>query len=132
MQSLKSQLVRYFEFHRIDPGSATSADTVLAYLRINTPLSLRYAEKIMGKKITVCPAAVPPWPPKPVAKKPRDAVVASVKYRPAKNGKELPRKTVEKFSLVKKGMTKNNLMAKGLSKRDVTRWTKSGCITWSS
>jgi hypothetical protein len=77
---LNNQLMSYFVSNNVDLRKVTNADIVLACLRINTPKAREKAERIMGKKITVCPPAIPPWPPKPVqvqAKKRSSAASAS-------------------------------------------------------
>ena len=122
----------YFEKNHIPLGASLRTDVILALVRMNTPEARSAAEQLLGKKITTYPAAVPPWPPKPVSK-PKIQKVSIVRERTYnRKGKwAMPKKTQEKFSMVRPGMTREQLVARGVPSRDLSRWTKSGNIVWS-
>lgn len=123
----------YFDSIGLDPLRASSADVVLALLRINTAESLEVASEIVGRPITVCPPAIPPWPPKPVnesaRKAQRDAdktsrVVTKVGRNPC-----LPTTgAFQRFHHVRVGMTEDQLLRRGLTRRDLRVWAKKGAI----
>jgi hypothetical protein len=121
MRQLKKQLDQYMREHKIT--EPTRADLVLAYLRINTPLALDRAQQIMGKPITRCPPAIPPWPPKPVQKKQVPIVARVDQSRFSWTVRTSHRK-------IKPGMTRDQLRTNGLSSRDILDWTRSGRIEW--
>lgn len=119
---------RYFADHHIDPLRSQQADVVLGLLHIGTPESMDMVAEIMGKPITRCPPAVPPWPPKPVVKKDRS------ERRLAFVGENLnlpTSKLFQDFRLLKKGMTEVEIRARGISLRDLRHWAKKGLIAWS-
>jgi hypothetical protein len=113
----------YFRDHKLRRGEWLRADMVLALLRINTEDSLAEAEKLMGKKITVCPPAVPPWPPKPVQTK-KMPTVAKLK--------DGVTHVSEEFSYVRVGRTREQILARGVTARNLDYWTQRGDIEWST
>jgi hypothetical protein len=132
--TLRAVVDKYFSDRQIPDEQLVQADIVLALLRINTVESLKAAEEIIGKAINKCPSGMPCWPPKPVGKDRIKRVIAiSPRPKLAKNGKQLPKKTkVERvLSQIKKGMTKDQIIALGAIRRDLVRWTKSGILKWS-
>jgi len=119
---LSETLKAYFASQRISEPSR--ADTIVGLLRINTRESLRAAEELMGRAITRCPAALPVWPPKPVQHAASRASVVHVGDNPC-----LPTTNAfQRFCLVKKGMTKEQLAKRGITKRDIRLWSRSGAI----
>lgn len=130
-------LLDYFRQHGIPEDHVLRVDRVLALLRINTAGSLALVEELLGRPITVCPPAVPPWPPKPVSNAPRAATVLRVRVpkKVQRNGQGLPAgsisaKSRKNLKSIRRGMTKGQLHAIGISERDVKRWTRTGIIAW--
>ncbi len=109
-------LSTYFRENNV--ANPTRVDEVLALLRINTPESLAEAERAVGRPVTRCPPAIPPWPPKPVSAKPRAPVVQRVLPSPSK-----------KQQMVKPGWTEEQIVQRvGATRRDVRHWIKQGYL----
>lgn len=118
---MRSQLARdvgaYVEAHGLT--SMLRADLVLMLLRIGTPEALRRAEKLAGVAITRCPPAVPPWPPKPVQRTPAaPRVTARVPNNPLVRSSG----AYQRFAQVKVGMTVEQLLSRGITRRDIRCW----------
>lgn len=122
--SLRHEVFNYFIAQDVAPESIGKADVVLALLRINTPEALQAASGLVGKPITVCPAAIPPWPPRPVQRAPQERVVAKADENPCAPSSDMHRR----FALVRVGMTVEALQKKGISRRDLRCWTRAGHI----
>ena len=116
---MRRQVQDYYRRHGIPPERATRADEVLALLRINTPQALARAEELVGKPIERCPSAVPPWPPKPVGKAPGDPRILRVDFPPGQH------------QIVRIGMTRQQLLSRGVTRQNILKWTKVGRIQWS-
>lgn len=94
-------------------------DVILALLRLG---HRRDAERLMGREITVCPPAIPPWPPRPVARD-RGPTVAKVQSpNPCAEWSDAHRR----FALIRAGSTVESLLAKGITKRDLHVWQQRG------
>lgn len=116
---------KYFAEHNLPRDQRQPSDVVLALLRINTLQSISYAAMIVGKPITHCPPAIPPWPPKPVAVVKRTSIckVGRNTFLPTTGA-------FHRFRRVRVGMTKEQLKSRGVTQRDIGRWTKSKHIEW--
>lgn len=131
---LDQALREYFRSQGV--ASPQRVDVVLGLLRLNTREALDAAELITGRAITVCPAAVPPWPPKPVqraAEGSSEQVVRKVNLDLAGSA-SLRSATVpvlDRLRLASPGMTRTELVNRGLSNRDIRLWTKRGWLEWS-
>lgn len=91
-----------------------NCDVVLSLLNTNTPKSLAKVEKIIGRPITYCPPAVPPWPPKPVI------IVSKPKVRKVQPGTQC-----KKLDQVRIGWTLDQIIERlGVTRRDVKHWIK--------
>lgn len=123
-RDLEAKLQKYWAEVKVrGPGRA---DTVLALLRIGTREALSEAELIVGKPITRCPPAVPPWPPKP-ARSEEHRVVVRVERNPC-----LPTTDAfQRFKKIRVGMTEPQVLRRGVTKRDIRRWSKSRAIELS-
>lgn len=119
--SLQLALSRYMEGNRIDPRTCLRVDLVLALLRIDTPEALDRVRELTGKLIVKCPSAVPPWPPLPPAARPQVPTVTMV----GKNDFPSSRPMAARFGQVKKGMTREQLLARGITARDINYWQKN-------
>lgn len=103
---------------------SSQADVVLELLRCG---DIDLVEEIMGRPITRCPPAVPPWPPKPVAR--RSAPERRVDFVGVNSN--LPNsKLFRDFSILRRGMTESQILARGISRRDLRHWIKKGMLTW--
>lgn len=119
-ESLHGDLRRYFEAEwRGGDAQVLACDVALALLRLG---HRRAAQKILGIEIKVCPPAVPPWRPLPVARAKRGPRVTRVGSPP------LTKHTLARFKRIRVGMTPDQLAAKGISKRDVRVWSARGYL----
>lgn len=114
---------RYFADHHIDPIRSSQADVVMGLLHLGTQEATEMLTEIMGKPITRCPPAVPPWPPKPVKRAPKERRVARVRARS-------PHPT-SKLSQIRVGMTEKQIHEMGVSMRDIRYWTERGHVEWT-
>lgn len=121
---IQRDLQRYFAAEWRDAGvPILKCDVVLALLRIGTPEARAEAEAIVGKPITVCPPHVPPWPPDPMPAKHR---VPRVMRRGSAEG--LTGDMLRRFQQVRVGMTLPQLLARGITKRDVRVWCQRNLL----
>lgn len=120
-EDLQDKVLGYFEDHGIPVARAVRADVVLALLTINDEPSLEAAQQLVGRPITICPSRPIPWPPKPVARS-LEPVVRKVVPNPCQPSTD----AYKRFKSVRLGLTKEQLMARGVTQRDVTRWTRLG------
>lgn len=112
----------YFRQLNIDSARLTRADVAVALLRLG---HLEQAQELTGISITQCPSYMPPWPPKPVQRVSTGPVLtykASDKAYRAGMG--------ERWNLVQVGMTREQLIARGITTRDLKYWAKEGSIKW--
>lgn len=101
---------------------------MLALLRIDTRESRRLVEDVLGLKIRLCPPGIPPWPPKPVQRKLAASCVAS--YR-TPNPCLPTTGAFRRYALIRRGMTEEQLRRRGVTRRDILRWTKLGYLEWT-
>lgn len=100
-------------------------DVALALLNVEG--GRPHAEKMLGLRVTQCPAAIPPWPPRPARREARGPSVQSVRQpNPCLPTTDAHRR----FALVRVGMTKDKLLAKGVTVRDLRVWQQRGWMTW--
>jgi hypothetical protein len=125
---LLERVESYFQRIGVDSNLCVQADVVLALLRIGDKEALSEAARLVGRPITVCPPAVPPWPPLPVSVRRREPVVASL----GKNTFPPSLGMHGRFKHMRKGMTREQMKARGATTRDISYWTKNGHITWST
>lgn len=119
---LRSTVDEYFESQPQITGRTNVADDVLALLRIGTREARNMAEELMGRPITKCPSAVPPWPPRPVARPPQKQKLTRVDRNPC-----LPTTPAfQRYKLLTVGMTKDQALGRGISRRDLRVWEKNG------
>lgn len=114
---------RHFATQGIDPVRSQQADVVMSLLHLGTPEATEMLTEIMGKPITLCPPAVPPWPPKPARCAPRERKVVRVRSSSPHPTSKLPQ--------VRVGMTEKQIHDMGISLRDIKYWTRGGHIEWS-
>lgn len=114
----------YMVDHRLRAEDLLPVDVVLMLLRIGSPEALEHVTKITGHPITHCPPAVPPWPPKPVAKTKRGPILVRVEAN------AYPRQTSmhDRFAKVRLGMTREQLLTRGVTARDIRYWQKNDRI----
>lgn len=122
---MRPDLKDYFEKQGIDVGRVAPVDIVLALLRMGR---LDEAQELAGVRITRCPDYIPPWPPKPVERKASGPTVAAVIPNPCLPSGDMHRR----YSLVRVGMSKQELRDKGVSARDLVEWERRGMIKWDS
>ena len=124
---LQCLLSEYFNDGNVPLSRLDRADLVLALLRINTPKALECAAKVLGRPITICPPAVPPWPPLPVARQ-RTPKVSKVGQNPYEPGGD----PWCRFNKVKVGSSRRELLNRGVTKRDLSIWLKSGAVEFGA
>lgn len=119
---MDQELQKYFREQGVS-GTPCQADVVLAYLRMGRTED---AEKALGRPITRCPAGIPPWPPRAVPRGPAVPKLSAVRQNPC-----LPTTDAfRRYAHVKVGMTETQLFSRGITRRDVTRWTRLGYLEW--
>lgn len=124
--SLKQRLDAYFTLQHVDLRHVLRVDLVLALLRIGGEDALERASELTGRPITKCPSAVPPWPPKPPplrAALPRVTKIGE----PPSEGTEMH----GRFMWVRVGMTREQLLRRGITPRDIRYWEKTDRLEFS-
>lgn len=126
---LQLKLSAYVLDHRLPIEKMLRVDLAVALLRIDTAEARLIAQELTGCAIQVCPSGLPPWPPKPVAARhaKQAAKVASVADNPCQPSTDAHRR----FALVRKGSTKEQLKSRGVTQRDIDRWTKKNWVVWT-
>lgn len=127
---LQLSVDRYVVQHRLDVKKFLPVDLVLILLRIGTKEALERATELTGKPITRCPSGMPPWPPKPTMAPPpcsREPVVSRVVENPCPPSTDMHRR----FATVRKGLTKEQLIARGCQVRDIRYWQNKGHIEFT-
>jgi hypothetical protein len=120
---LKVRLGSYFAQQRIDARDVLRVDIVLALLRLG---ELERVQELTGRPITKCPSGVPPWPPVPPKATARSPVVSMIGTPPCASTEMAAR-----FASVRKGMTKAQLLARGVTQRDIRYWEKTKRIEFT-
>jgi len=117
----------YLAEHKIEARTLLPVDAILMLLRIGTKEALEHVQELTGKPIQKCPAAVPPWPPKPVARStgPRLAFIAP---NPCMVSTDMHRR----YDLLKIGFSKEQLLARGIQMRDLRVWHKADHIRFTT
>lgn len=102
-----------------------TVDVLLGLLRLN---EVALAERVWGRPVTRCPPGIPRWPPKPARREAAQPKVASkASPNPCLNGTAMR----SRFEAVRVGMTLPQLMALGLSRRDIRYLTNLGRLKWT-
>lgn len=124
-RDLRASVRRYLE-SVWQGGSAPvqRCDVILALLRVGTADARSAAEQIVGRPITTCPPAVPPRRPLPVA---RQSEVPRVR-RVDRDPPVMASSARERFGLIKVGMTVDQMLSRGVTRRDIRYWTKKGYL----
>lgn len=121
-------LASYFVTHGIPLGAVSRADIALALLRIGTEEARGCVELATGKPIQVLPYNPPPWPPRPVAVPPADREGDPRLIRVARNPCLPTTGAFQRYKRLRVGLTEDQLRTRGVTRRDVLRWTRSGHI----
>jgi len=117
----------YFAERSIDVALVTRVDYVLALLSANTRETLGIAEGIIGKAITRCPTVQPPDPRQSILAPRKEPVVSKVVRNPC-----LPTtRAFQRFKEVKVGRTREQLLSRGVTTRDLSVWKKAGYLEFS-
>lgn len=124
---LRLETSAYMAAHRLTPALMLRVDVVLMLLRIGTAEALGRAQELTGKPIRQCPSAVPPWPPRPVAATPRGPVILSMVPNPCSPGTDMHRR----YAQVTLGRTREQLLSRGVTCRDLSYWQKKGHVTFT-
>lgn len=114
----------YIADGRLKPDSMLRVDVVLMLLRIGDKEALERVQELTGKSILKCPSAVPPWPPKPVERSAVVPKVTTIADNPCLPGTDM----FYRYNLVKKGMTREQLISRGCQARDIRLWKSNGHI----
>lgn len=104
------------------------ADLAVALLRVGTPEALDHVQDVLGLRITRCPTAVPPRVPKPVRREATGPTLSLVTDNPCSPRTDAHRR----YALVRVGMTREKLLARGVTVRDLKVWANRGWIAWQS
>lgn len=124
---LRLRIGAYVETEKLPVKHLTRTDIALALLRINTEASLAAAEALMGVRVKKLPPAIPPWPPKPVVSAKPAPRVVQVNHSRGFTQTE----AAERFRWVKPGMTVEQLVQRGISRRDIRTWTRRRRIVFA-
>lgn len=109
-------------------GGLCQADLAVALLRVGTPEALNHVQDVLGLRITVCPPALPPRVPKPVRREATGPILSLVTDNPCSPRTDAHRR----YALVRVGMTREKLLARGVTVRDLKVWANRGWIAWRS
>lgn len=119
----------YVVQHCIPVEKLLPVDLVLILLRIDNPEARRRVAELVGKPVTICPSGMPPWPPKPPVM-PAGVVepkVAMVVPNPCPPSTDMHRR----FALVRPGLTREQLIARGCQARDIRYWQNKGHLRFA-
>jgi hypothetical protein len=115
-------------FNLLEREGYDQADLVLCLLRLNTPQSLKHAERLVGRKITHCPPALR-WKALPVNVPDRvgdDRRVTYVEKNPRlKSGRT---SWLRRYHLFNVGLTVAQLMKRGITRYDLSVVLKRGWL----
>ena len=116
----------YMDAHRLDTHDPLRVDVVVMLLRIGTEEALGHVTALTGKPITRCPSAMPPWPPKPVAASAGHSpkVQWVIDENPCSEGTAMR----GRFEQLRVGRTREQLLARGITARDLCYWQKKNFI----
>jgi hypothetical protein len=80
-------------------------------------------------KVTKCPPAIPPWPPKPVSGHAKGVVITK---RPVAeiHGRRMRKTTQERYDRIRLGMSKDQIRARGITTRDLRGWIRRGLLVF--
>lgn len=131
---LQLRVEEYIREHRMVAENMMRVDLVLVLLRIGDkrPELRQQAQErvceLTGRAIQRLPSAMPPWPPAPVrapnaAHKPVKIAEVAAENPCSKNTEMHAR-----FSLLKKGMTLEQALMRGVTRRDLRYWERNGRI----
>ncbi len=129
--ALREEVRRYFVDNKLREEGCLRVDVVLALLRLNMPESLAEAERLSGVKITVCPSCLKPLPKivSPfISPRPPTPRVSQVNW--AAYG-HVCGKVGARFKQVRVGLTEAQLVARGVTIRDLRIWTNRGAVTFA-
>jgi hypothetical protein len=122
---LQMAVSAYAAENRLDIEAFLPVDLVLVLLRIRHAEAHGAIAELTGRPITRCPSGMPPWPPKPPASpatRPVEPKVSMVVPNPCPPSTDMHRR----FDLVKKGLTREQLIARGCQVRDIRYWQNKG------
>lgn len=132
--ALQLVLDHYISEHGLQMDALLRVDLVLILLRLADDkghndfvryMALERIGELTGRAITRCPSAMPPWPPKPVARHPVK-VVTKVEPNECYGNTDMHKR----YGVVRVGMTREQLLAHGATVRDISLWVKQGKIAF--
>lgn len=122
---LQTRVATYVVDHGMFSRDMLRVDLVLVLLRIGGEEALQRVAELTGKAITRCPSAMPPWPPKPIQSAPRGVVVTKITQPyPGSAGTVM----AQRYAGLKLGMTQEQILARGITLRDLRVWKSKGHI----
>lgn len=130
-KKLKEQIRDYLGRYHIPLRLVLNTDLSVALIRIGTPEATEMVEELLKKRITATVRDVLKRERAPVADlTPRVSIVRPRTYN--RLGWSVPIASEIRFQKIQVGMTKEQILKRGVPKRDISRWTKSGNIVWST
>ena len=131
-KELRKSVEDYFDRYRIPLRLVMRTDITVALLRVGTPEAVEVAEEILGRKISATVGQLFKERKPPVAKGPPKVSIVHQRTYNRKGRWTMPKRTEDRFQRICVGMTKDQLVTRGIPLRDITRWTKAGNIVWST
>jgi hypothetical protein len=121
--AIQLEVSAYIERHHLDPQVMLRVDLVLILCRLDGVDARKALAELTGRAITRCPSGMPAPYAAPAQKK-RGSMVVKVHAPNPCTGVAMR----GRYEIVKVGMTRDQLLRRGVTKRDLRYWTDLGYI----